>query len=85
MEITLLLQLLGASLSVYNKATGKDTVLGPEEAALLQGLPVLINNIKAILAKPEYKTLAMQLQLAMDMAEIREAIGAPPAPDQPKE
>lgn len=79
-ELLAILQLVSAGASVYNKSQGKSG-LDPDLKAIVDALPVILKHGKTLLSKPEYRSIAWQLQLAMDSKDIREAIGAPPAPE----
>lgn len=79
MELTALLQLISAAVTVYNGAQGKP--VNAETKALVTALPGVINAAKSLLSKPEFRTQAWQLKLAMDSEAIREAIGVDPAPE----
>ena len=69
------MNLLTTGLQVYNSTQGKESLLSPEEKALAEATLIVVQGAAAIIAKPEFKTVAMQAQLTADMEKIRKQTG----------
>lgn len=74
------IQLLTAAAAVYNNFKGKEG-LNEEEQALIDASLIVINQVRSILSREEFKTKMVQDILASDIADIKAVIGYTPRGD----